>query len=237
MGPDHIAFDEICSNLCKGWCLLEGFNREFLLLFHFFLSESLFRWKTFDQCHHFGWSVVDKISKWRRSLRIYRIFSISIILITLHLLLCYIFQTRLKLDKDRHDSNYHCYIWTIVTMSLIAANKRRLSITFNRSPTRPIPIFSELNRDHQSRTAGRRRKRSFPFVPSTMSLYCIPSRVHRTESWLLKSGSREKFNPNRPGRVRTVSNKQKCFEDDNRRGLEIGFDGRRLDPRQCGTRF
>ena len=287
MGPDHIAFDEICSNLCKGWCLLEGFNRKFLLLFHFFLSESLFRWETFDQCHHFGWSVVDKISKWRRSLRIYRIFSISIILITLHLLLCYIFQTRLKLDKDRHDSNYHCYIWTIVTMSLIAANKRRLSITFNRSPTRPIPIFSELNRDHQSRTAGRRRKRSFPFVPSTMPLYCIPSlsstarqrrrnmerdkerkrkrkreralhriksrpqatrlriagldslptRVHRTESWLLKSGSREKFNPNRPGRVRTVSNKQKCFEDDNRRGLEIGFDGRRLDPRQCGTRF
>ena len=60
-------------------------------------------------------------------------------------------------------------------MSLIAANKRRLSITFNRSPTRPIPIFSELNRDHQSRTAGRRRKRSFPFVPSTMPLYCIPS--------------------------------------------------------------
>lgn len=140
----------------------------------------------------------------------------------------------------------------IVTMSLIAANKRRLSITFNRSPTRPIPIFSELNRDHQSRTAGRRRKRSFPFVPSTMPLYCIrflsstgqpdrdgetkrggqrtserereralhriksrpqatrlriagldslPTRVHRTESWLLKSGSREKFNPNRPGCV------------------------------------
>lgn len=170
----------------------------------------------------------------------------------------------------------------IVTMSLIAANKRRLSITFNRSPTRPIPIFSELNRDHQSRTAGRRRKRSFPFVPSTMPLYCIrflsstgqpdrdgetkrggqrtserereresiashkvtstghppadcrtrlaahscsPDRVVTFEEWLSRKVQPESTRlrcstRNAIGRVRTVSNKQKCFEDDNRRGLE-----------------
>lgn len=152
-------------------------------------------------------------------------------------------------------------------MSPIAANKRRLSITFNGSPTRPIPIFSELNRDHQSRTAGRRRKRSFPFVPSTTPLYCIRSlanrgsqtetekrereREHRIKSrpqatrlrlpdstrcplvftgpsrdfWrvaLAKSSTRidpaPSFHAERYQRA--VSNKQKCFEDDNRRGLE-----------------
>lgn len=84
----------------------------------------------------------------------------------------------------------------IVTMSLIAANKRRLSITFNRSPTRPIPIFSELNRDHQSRTAGRRRKRSFPFVPSTMPLYCIrflsSKKGSQTETERRREGDKER---------------------------------------------
>lgn len=83
----------------------------------------------------------------------------------------------------------------IVTMSLIAANKRRLSITFNRSPTRPIPIFSELNRDHQSRTAGRRRKRSFPFVPSTMPLYVFGfsrQQGSQTETERRREGDKER---------------------------------------------